>query len=64
MYIKTYIQWNDLDNQLSANILFHYIYNAANNFYIVYNENRNPDTPRIDIRDRVLMVKFVYHLFI
>ena len=64
MYIKTYIQWNDLDNQLSANILFHYIYNAANNFYIVYNENRNPDTPRIDLRDRVLMVKFVYHLFI
>jgi len=64
MYIKTYIQWNDLDNQLSTNILFHYIYNAANNFYIVYNENRNPDTPRIDLKDRVLMVKFVYHLFI
>ncbi len=64
MYIKTYIQWNDLDSRLSANILFHYIHNSANNFYIVYNENRNPDTPRIDLKDRVLMIKFVYHLFI
>ncbi len=64
VYIKAYIQWNDLDNRLSTNILFHYIHNAVNNFYIVYNENRNPDTPQMNLKDRMIMVKFVYHLFI
>ena len=64
LYLKTYIQWNDLDNHLSANVLFHYIHKAANNFYLVYNETRNPDTPRIDLKDRLFMIKFVYHLFI
>ncbi len=64
MYMKAYIQWNDLDSRLSTNFLFHYIHNAANNFYLVYNENRNPDTPGIDLKDRIFMIKFVYHLFI
>jgi len=63
MYLKAYIQWNDYDNRLSANILFHLIHNAANNFYLVYNENRDPDTPGAKIKDRMVMAKFVYHLF-
>lgn len=63
-YVKTYIQWNDFDKRLSTNILFHFIQNSTNNFYIVYNENRNPDVPGLGLRDRVLMAKFVYHLFI
>jgi len=63
MYMKAYIQWNDLENRLSANILFHLIHNAANNFYIVYNENRNPDAPGTPVNDRMIMAKFVYHWF-
>jgi hypothetical protein len=64
LYIKAYIQWNDLDRRLSSNILLHFIHNSTNNFYIVYNENRDPEAPHIDLRDRRLMFKFVYHLFL
>lgn len=63
-YIKSYTQWNDLDNHLSTNLLFHYIYDAANNFYIVYNENRDPNTPGMHLQDRVVMIKFSYHFFV
>lgn len=63
-YVKAFTQWNDLDKRLSTNILFHYIYNAANNFYLVYNENRDPDLPGRPLRDRVIMIKFSYHFFV
>ncbi|MFC1558623.1 DUF5916 domain-containing protein [candidate division KSB1 bacterium] len=63
-YIKTYIQWNDLDKHLSSNILLHYIHKSTNNFYLVYNENRDPSVSNLGIKDRAIMLKFVYHLFI
>ena len=63
-YIKSYTQWNDLDNHLSNNLLFHYIHNSANNFYLVYNENRDPNTRGMHMKDRVFMIKFSYHFFV
>lgn len=63
VYIKAYVQWNDFDDRLSTNLLFHYIFNGNSNFYIVYNETRDPDAPRMITRDRVALLKFEYHLF-
>ena len=62
-FVKAFIQWNDLSDRLSSNIMIQYIYASANEFYLVYNESRNPNLPRTPLRAYVLQFKFVYHFF-
>lgn len=63
MYVKSYLQWNELDKRVSANFLFNYRYKAGSDFYLVYNEIWDSEERYdIGVRDRVLLLKFTYLL--
>ncbi|MBN1350203.1 carbohydrate binding family 9 domain-containing protein [candidate division KSB1 bacterium] len=40
LFIRSLLQWNSDEEQLSANVLLNYIYRPCSNLYLVYNEFR------------------------
>lgn len=62
-FVKSFIQWNDLDNRFSTNFLVSYQYRPGSDLYIVYNEIQNRfDDRGFEPADRVLMVKLTFNL--
>ena len=61
MFIKSYVQWNELDKKVSSNFLFYYQYRPGTDLYLVYNESRDSYLANvIGIRDRSLVLKCTY----
>ncbi len=62
LFVKSYIQWNNLDNRFSANFLLGWEYRPGSDLYLVYNEIRDRfDSPNLAPRDRILMLKLTYN---
>ncbi|MCP4724965.1 MAG: carbohydrate binding family 9 domain-containing protein [bacterium] len=59
MYIKSFTQYNDNNDEFSTNILFSYIYKPGTNFFVVYNEIRETE-PRAVMENRTLAIKLNY----
>lgn len=63
LFVKSFIQWNDLEKRFSANVLLGYMYRPGSDIYIVYNEIRDRlHTLTTQVRDRVLLMKITYNL--
>ena len=61
IFIKSYVQWNELDKRFSLNFLFYYQYTPGTDLYLVYNESRDSYLEdEIGIRDRTLLLKCTY----
>ncbi len=61
LFVKSYLQWNDFDRRVSANILLGWEYRPGSELYIVYNEVQDRfESPRLAPRDRILLVKWTY----
>lgn len=62
LFVKSYIQWNNLENRFSANFLAGWEYRPGSEVYIVYNEIRDRfESPTLAPRDRLLLLKWTYN---
>ena len=63
LFVKSYVQWNDLDKRFSFNFLGSYEYRPGSDIALVYNEIRDRfQSLRLAPRDRILMLKWTYNL--
>ncbi len=63
VFVKSYVQWNDLDKRFSFNFLGNYEYRPGSDIALVYNEIRDRfQSPHLAVRDRILMLKWTYNL--
>ncbi len=63
LFVKSYLQWNNLEDRFSANFLMGWEYRPGSDLYIVYNEIQDRfDSPQLAPRDRILLVKWTYNL--
>ncbi len=61
LFVKSYIQWNDLDQKLSANLLVGWEYRPGSELYLVYDEIRDRfASPHLAPRNRLLLAKLTY----
>ena len=61
LFVKSYVQWNDLDKRLSANVLVGWEYRPGSEIYLVYDEVRDRfESPHLAPRDRILLAKWTY----
>ena len=61
LFVKSYIQWNDLDQRVSANVLVGWEYRPGSEIYLVYDESRDRfDRPNLAARNRMLLAKCTY----
>ncbi len=61
LFVKSYIQWNDLDQKLSANLLVGWEYRPGSEIYLVYDEIRDRfASPHLAARNRLLLAKLTY----
>ncbi len=61
LFAKSYVQWNDLDRRLSANLLVGWEYRPGSEIYLVYNEIRDRfASPHLTPRNRILLLKWTY----
>lgn len=61
LFVKSFVQWNDLDHKLSTNLLLGWEYKPGSEFYIVYDEIRDRfATPTLEPRGRFLLAKWTY----
>lgn len=61
LFVKSYVQWNDLDERLSANLLVGWEYRPGSEIYLVYDEIRDRfASPRLAPRGRILLAKWTY----
>ncbi|HTU99677.1 MAG TPA: DUF5916 domain-containing protein [Luteitalea sp.] len=60
-FVKSYVQWNDLDQRLSTNFLVGWEYRPGSEIYLVYDEVRDHfESPRLSPRGRMLLAKWTY----
>ena len=61
LFVKSYVQWNDLDQRLSANFLLGWEYRPGSEIYFVYDEIRDRfESPKLAPRNRILLAKWTY----
>jgi hypothetical protein len=61
VFVKSYLQWNDLDERFSSNVLVGWEYRPGSEIYLVYNEIRDRfESPRLASRGRILLVKWAH----
>jgi len=62
LFVKSYIQWNNLDERFSMNFLLGWEYRPGSDIYLVYNEIQDRfDSPNLAPRDRIFMLKWTYN---
>jgi len=62
LFVKSFVQWNDLEDRFSANLLLGWEYRPGSDIYIVYNEIRDQfESPNLAPRDRLLLLKWTYN---
>ena len=63
LFVKSYIQWNNLEDKFSANFLLGWEYRPGSEIYLVYNEIHDRfESPDLAPRDRMLLLKWTYNL--
>ncbi|WP_239489879.1 DUF5916 domain-containing protein [Luteitalea sp. TBR-22] len=61
LFVKTFVQWNDLDDKLSGNLLIGWEYRPGSEIFLVYDEVRDRfASPTLAPRNRLLLVKWTY----
>lgn len=61
VFVKSFVQWNDLDERLSTNVLVGWEYRPGSEFYLVYDEVRDHfASPTLAPRGRLLLAKMTY----
>ena len=61
LFVKSFVQWNDLDEKLSANLLVGWEYRPGSEIYLVYDEIRDRfASPHLAPRNRMLLAKWTY----
>jgi hypothetical protein len=60
IFLTTFVQYNDLADNVNLNARFQWRYKPASDFFIVYTENYLPETFRS--KNRALVFKFTYWL--
>ncbi len=61
VFVKSFVQWNDLDERLSANLLLGWEYRPGSEFYLVYDDVRDRfASPALSPRGRLLLAKWTY----
>lgn len=61
LFVKSYVQWNDLDERLSANVLLGWEYRPGSELYLVYDDVHDRfESPRLAPRNRRLLAKMTY----
>jgi hypothetical protein len=61
LFVKSFVQWNDLDERLSANVLVGWEYRPGSEIYLVYDEVRDHfASPTLAPRNRLLLAKWTY----
>jgi hypothetical protein len=63
LFVKSYVQWNDLEKRFSFDFLASYEYRPGSDIALVYNEIRDRfQSPHLAPRDRILLIKWTYNL--
>ena len=62
LFAKYYLQWNDADHRLAANLLIDYIYKPRCHIYLVFNENRDTTLQlgSRKMKERLILLKLTY----
>jgi hypothetical protein len=60
LYANTLLQYNNLDNSVSANVRLNFIHSPGSDLFIVFNERRGNDNSLWSFRDRRAVVKITY----
>jgi hypothetical protein len=60
-YIRSLFQYNDVDKEARANVLFRYAYRPGADIFIVYNEERDTGGSGWNITERDLLVKMTFY---
>jgi hypothetical protein len=59
-FVNALLQYNSLDNTVSANVRFNFIHRPGSDLFIVFNEQRGTKTNLWDTTDRGAVVKLTY----
>ena len=60
VFLNALIQYNSLDNRVSANIRFNWIHRPGSDLFIVINEERGSNQSLWDLSDRGAVIKITY----
>ena len=60
VFLNALLQYNSLDNTVSANVRFNFIHRPGSDFFIVFNEQRGTEAGLWDTTDRGAVVKLTY----
>lgn len=60
LFLTTYVQYNNLLDNVNLNARFQWRYKPASDFFIVYTENYLPGVEGLRSRNRALVFKFTY----
>jgi hypothetical protein len=60
LYANTLLQYNNLDNSVSANVRLNFIHSPGSDLFIVFNERRGNDNSLWSFSDRGAVVKVTY----
>ncbi|MFH0930595.1 MAG: hypothetical protein V1890_01475, partial [Candidatus Zixiibacteriota bacterium] len=58
LFLRSFLQWNSEDEELSMNFMINYIFEPGSNFYFVYNELWEKEKS-LKSKDRVFLSKIV-----
>ncbi len=62
LYVQALVQWNDVIDNWSTNLRLAWLQTANTGFFVVYNENRDPTTGGVGLRDHSFTIKYS-HMF-
>lgn len=61
VFVKSFVQWNDFEDRVSANLLLGWEYRPGSEFFLVYDEIRDRfQSPQQAPRNRLLLAKWTY----
>jgi hypothetical protein len=58
--VNALVQYNSLDNELSANVRLNFIHRPGSDLFIVFNETRGSAVSTWDVDNRTALVKVTY----
>jgi hypothetical protein len=58
LYLQALVQWNDVTSNWSTNLRLGWLQTANTGLFVVYNENRDPTTGGVGLRDRSFTIKY------
>ena len=58
LYLQALVQYNDVIDNWSTNLRLGWLQTANTGLFVVYNENRDPTSGGVGLRDRSFTVKY------